>query len=115
ANLLVWYAPNRTDGASTLDDAVNTMRRKPLPARIIGRNSRTVRTVPSTLTLITHDQSCSVRRSIAPNCWTPTLEQSTSQPPSAVRTWSAAAATDAESPMSTRVDVAVTPSAATAE
>ena len=31
ANLLVWYAPSRTDGASTLDDAVNTMRRNPLP------------------------------------------------------------------------------------
>ena len=41
-----------------------------------------MRTVPSTLTLSTHCQSCSVSLSIAPNCWTPTFEQRTSQPPS---------------------------------
>ena len=46
---------------------------------------------------------------MAPNCWTPTLAQSTSQPPSVAATWSAAPSTEPASPTSTRAEVVGTP------
>ena len=81
ANFVAWYTPRRLAGPSTDDDAVNT-RCGCGDRRNNGRNARVTRAAPITFTSSIHAHASSLNCSTAPNCWTPTFENTRSAPPS---------------------------------
>ena len=70
------------------------------------------RAAPTTLTSSIHAQASSLNRSSAPICWTPTLENTRSAPPSSSATVRAARSTSGPSPTSTRKPMLRTPNRA---